>query len=227
MTQGQQQLVLMRCCDGPRCDLEFADPRHGRAGVYNNHFCRCQPCKDAFARVMRNYLERHPEQKIKKTMRERAKRGAPLDTPIRRITPSHLIEHGTVAGYNRHRWVEHSGRDTFNWGPMCEPCRNARNEASRVKEKKVRVLLPCGTWGAYQRHRRDGDPRCEVCLEFVNSQYRKTGPRVLQKGLAKIDGVIIRPGMTNKSLWLRCPVCKAENVPRPHVNNCKEKFTAR
>ena len=53
------------------------DPRHGTANGYANLNCRCQPCRDAWAAAHDAYLNRHPEQRIAATLRERRRRGAP------------------------------------------------------------------------------------------------------------------------------------------------------
>jgi hypothetical protein len=50
------------------------DPRHGTTNGYSNHRCRCQRCREAHNRNMRDYLNRHPEQREKAKQRERRRR---------------------------------------------------------------------------------------------------------------------------------------------------------
>ena len=46
---------------------------HGRPGTYTGG-CRCLRCTVAWRKYMKAYYRRHPEQKIKKRLRERARR---------------------------------------------------------------------------------------------------------------------------------------------------------
>lgn len=54
------------------------DPRHGTVNGYTNLGCRCPACTRSNADRMRDYMNRHPEQREKHRQRERAKsaRGA-------------------------------------------------------------------------------------------------------------------------------------------------------
>ncbi len=49
------------------------DPRHGTSNGYLNLSCRCQRCRDAFAKQHYDYMHRNPEQqeKHRRRMRER------------------------------------------------------------------------------------------------------------------------------------------------------------
>jgi hypothetical protein len=38
--------------------LKDDDPRHGTVNGYNNLYCRCQPCRDAWAKDHNEYMHR-------------------------------------------------------------------------------------------------------------------------------------------------------------------------
>ena len=36
-----------------------------------------------------------------------------------------------------------------------------------------RPLQPCGTWAAWKRHNKRGEPPCEACAEAARVDYRR------------------------------------------------------
>lgn len=74
---------------------------------------------------------------------------------------------GTSGGYGRH---------IYHKEPACEPCtaawREYQHEYDRThrrtnhdKTEAGRTLEPCGTYGAAQRHRKNGEELCGPCLQ--------------------------------------------------------------
>lgn len=80
---------------------------------------------------------------------------------------------GTSGGYGRH---------IYRKEPVCEPCAAAwreyqqeydktRDRSSHDKTDAGRVLEPCGTYGAAQRHKAYGEPLCRAC-ERAHRDYQ-------------------------------------------------------
>lgn len=53
------------------------------------------------------------------------------------------------------------------WGGLTA----AQREPMLSRQAKVRELVPCGTAGAYRRHKRRGEPVCRACRE-AEREYR-------------------------------------------------------
>jgi hypothetical protein len=118
------------------------------AAAYKRHLRRaempCRDCREANRIAARTYkaeVEAHRE--------------AGGARPDRRRRP---FQHGTTAGYERHRWLGEQ---------PCGECRSVYNEQRRAraqqKGRRPRVRPDCGSEGGYAAHLRRNETPCDAC----------------------------------------------------------------
>lgn len=143
------------------------DARHGTLNGYSNLRCRCEDCKRANNVNHTDYLNRHPEQRVKNTARSKARyarlRAAQPPKPPREP------RHGTLAEYSYYRC-------------RCEDCRTAATAARRASAARRAPLEP----GDPRHGSRTGYStgcRCEDCRAAAAAAQRAWMAR--KRGAAK------------------------------------------
>lgn len=108
-----------------------------------------------------------------------------------------------------------------NRGQTCDVCTQAsisRKQAARkravaARPKSDRVLKPCGTWAAYQRHHDRGEPPCEPCKAAArdrNRRYEASRRRAREKK----DPTLPKP-VKNSATTAGKPVASTTATGRP------------
>lgn len=132
---------------------------HGTQNGYKNYGCRCDKCRKANTRYCRNWMNNHPDAKMRRARAARLKsRGGDPDVLL-----THTAVHGEVSGINKHK------RDKTDF---CRPCntlavkmRNEKAAAARARRQ------PHGTESALRRHYSLGEKPCPRC----RSVYKRRG----------------------------------------------------
>lgn len=62
--------------------LAADDPRHGTSGGYTNWRCRCDACRSAFTIAHQRYMDSHPEQRLRATLRQLKRSRATGHRPV-------------------------------------------------------------------------------------------------------------------------------------------------
>lgn len=147
------------------------DPRHGTAGGYTNHGCRCDACREANRLKQAQWRDTSPLAQVR---REEARQKRLADRE------KWLAPHGTLAAYHRHR---------YHGETPCADCHEAALAKWR-KGREPRELKPCGTVAGYSRHRYRGEVPCEDCYaaERWRGQLRREEKRRAQRGMGGAAG---------------------------------------
>ena len=101
-------------------------------------------------------------------------------------------ECGTERGYQHHYWAVRK----YGGVVTCEKCRTAHRNFNRVEWKKLpkreRILAPCGTPAAYNRHHKNGEKPCQACKNAHAREKRER--KATAQALAVVASVMSKGG---------------------------------